>query len=213
MTKEDFKALGLDDKLAEICANASKNELAGYIAKNEYDIVKQSQATLEKQAKEHAKQITELKKSVGDADKLNKTIEDLQAKNKQAKMDYMNELTTLRTDYAIKDALTTAKARNVTAVKALIDMGALELDDAGTLKGLDKQLEKLKADEATSFLFEQDNTPTPGKGKPNAGIKPGANNGGDDNGGDGANGGLSIGAQMAQAYNSTVAPAGNGEKG
>ena len=59
----------------------------------------------------------------------------------------------MKFDYALTAALTGAKARNSKAVKALLDMDGLKLND-GKIIGLDEQLSQIK--EENSFLFESD---------------------------------------------------------
>lgn len=51
-------------------------------------------------------------------------------------------------------ALTGAKAKNITAVKALLDLKDAKFDKEGNVKGLAEQIEKLTSDEGTKFLFE-----------------------------------------------------------
>lgn len=211
MKKEDFTALGLEDSIAEKCAEASEKELAGYIPKAQYDVATQAKETLELQAEEYTKQINLLKKSAGDTEKLNETIANLQDANKKAKAEYDSKVKTMQIEYAVDAALTNAKAKNLKAVKALLNLDELDVDDNGKVKGIDKQIRALREAKDTEFLFETGVNPKNGKpkvtGEGTEGDKKTETN---DNG---ANGGLSIGAQMAQAYNSTVAPAGNGEKG
>ena len=235
MTKEEFIALGVSDELTDACAKASEKELAGYvpkqelkIAKQELKIAQQAKETLELQVKENAKQMNNLKKSVGDTEKLTQTIADLQESNKKAKADYESQLKELRISYAIDSALADAKAKNITAVKALLDMDTIELGENGKIKGLDSQIKKLTESDDTAFLFDTATHPDPKGGKPKVG-KDGKNpNDGDDGGNgssknpndgdDGGNGSSkksSIGATFAKAYNSLFAPksAGNNFNG
>lgn len=208
MTKEDFKDLGLDDEVAEKCAKASEKELAGFVPKAKLDIAEQAKETLELQVKENTKQLNMLKKSAGDTEKLTQTIAELQASNKQAKTDYEKKLQSLQIDYTINAALDNAKAKNKTAVRALIDTDSIEIDENGKVKGLDKQIKKLAEAEDTAFLFEKDSKPNPKDGKPkipkegeethegNEGNKP------------------SIGADFAKAYNNMMNPSNdNGKEG
>lgn len=208
MTKEDFKDLGLDDEVAEKCAKASEKELADFVPKAKLDIAEQAKETLELQVKENTKQLNMLKKSAGDTEKLTQTIAELQASNKQAKTDYEKKLQSLQIDYAINAALDNAKAKNKTAVRALIDTDSIEIDENGKVKGLDKQIKKLAEAEDTAFLFEKDSKPNPKNGKPkipkegeethegNEGNKP------------------SIGADFAKAYNNMMNPSNdNGKEG
>ena len=107
-------------------------------------------------------------------------------------------------DNAIDKALTSAHARNNKAVRALLDMDGVDLDEDGKLIGVAKQLKKLAEDEGTKFLFEADD-PTGGKPKI-SGMKPINKDGGGDTGG-------SLGAQFAAKYNSMINPVSNGDKG
>lgn len=58
-------------------------------------------------------------------------------------------------DFALDKALAGAKARNVTAVKAMLDREKLSFA-GGEVIGLDKQLAALRKGEDTAFLFEQE---------------------------------------------------------
>lgn len=59
-----------------------------------------------------------------------------------------------RNEFLLDKALTGAKAKNATAVKALLDREKLSFA-GGEVIGLDKQLENLRKGDDTSFLFEQ----------------------------------------------------------
>lgn len=61
--------------------------------------------------------------------------------------------------FALEKGIAAAKPRNTKAVAALIDRDKLKLA-GGELIGLEKQLEDLKKDESTAFLFQPDATPT-----------------------------------------------------
>lgn len=203
MTKEDFIKLGLTTEQAEACAEASKKELAGFVSKDKLDLAEQAKATLELQAKEYDKQIKTLQKNISDTDKLNTTIKELQEANKKAKTDYQNKLNTIRINQAIDNAIAGAKAKNAKAVKALLDVDALDFDEEkGELKGLDKQLKRLQEADDSKFLFDLP------EGKPKAGVRPGAgSNGGDDDTDD--TDAKSLGIRFAQEYNAANAPAGD----
>ena len=209
MTKEDFIALGVPEKVAAACADASAKELEDFVPKRELEIAQQAKETLELQVKENAKQLNTLKKSAGDTEKLTQTIADLQESNKKAKADYEAQLRDLRIGYAVDSALTDAKAKNVKAVKALLDMDAIEIGENGKVKGLSSQIKKLTESDDTAFLFDTANHPDPKDGKPqvptNGGSGENENKGGKDDGQK-----SSIGATFAKAYNSLFAPANGG---
>jgi len=54
---------------------------------------------------------------------------------------------------AVDSALARSGARNVRAVKALLDTGRISLTDSGEVTGLDEQLEVLKAAPDSEFMF------------------------------------------------------------
>lgn len=203
MTKEDFIKLGLTEEQAKACAEASKKELAGFVSKDKLDLAEQAKTTLELQAKEYDKQIKTLQKNISDTGKLNDTIKELQEANKKAKTDYQNKLNTIRINQAIDNAIAGAKAKNAKAVKALLDVDALDFDEEkGELKGLDKQLKRLQEADDSKFLFD-----LPG-GKLKAGVIQGAgSNGGDDDTDDTED--KSLGMRFAQEYNAVNTPAGD----
>lgn len=119
--------------------------------------------TLKGQVKDRDNQLETLKNSTGDVEDLKKQIETLQADNKAKDDAHAAEIKQLKIDAAIESALTGAKAKNNTAVKALLkDLDKAELDEDGTIKGLAEQIEGLlKSD---SYLFEAKETKKQVKG-------------------------------------------------
>ena len=103
---------------------------------------------LKTQVGDRDKQLETLKASAGDNADLKKQIEDLQTENATAKATHESELNQLKIDFAVEKALTGAKAKNIKAVKALLELGEAKLDKDGNVKGLDEQIEKLRSGEA-----------------------------------------------------------------
>lgn len=210
MTKEDFIALGVAEDMAAKLAEASTKELEGFVSKTDFDLLTAQKNNLDKQALEHAKQLEDLKKSAGYSEKLKQQIADLQAANQKTVEDHAKELLSIRTENAIEAGLREAKAKNAKAVRALLDMDALEYDDEkGILKGLSKQLKKLQEAEDSRFMFEQ--APEPNNGKPDSGIN--SNEGTDPSGQPSGSigGGMSLGEQMAAMFNAEHAAPAEGE--
>lgn len=214
MTKEELIALGVKDEVATKIAAAQKKELEGYVEKGRYDLLETQNQNLNDQVKEHTKQLELLKSKAGDSEAMKKQIADLQAANKKAKQEYANNIKTMHINHAIDTALAGAKAKNVKAVRALLDVDSLEYDEEkGKVLGLTKQINKLMESDDTKFLFELPADPE--KGKPNGGIT--GNEGNDNDGGQPAGGGsggsgMSFGEQMAALYNAehaVVAPTAN----
>ena len=156
MKKEDFLKLGLEEELAEKAAQASGEELKGYIPKSRFDEVNGKVKTLETDLKNRDDQLDQLKKV--DADSLQQTIINLQTENANLKSQHDAELKQVRFDAALELALTNAKAKLPKAVKALldIDMEKVEINEDGSIVGLSDQIKKLQESEDTKFLFDED---------------------------------------------------------
>lgn len=162
MKKEDFLKLGLTEEQAEKAAQASTEELKGFIPKSRFDEVNDSKKQLEEDIKTRDKQLNDLKKV--DAEGLKAEIEKLQGENKTAKEKYEADLSKIKINNAVEKALLLAKAKNMKAAKALLDLENAEIE-GDSIKGLDKQLKQLRESDDSKFLFEsEDNSQTRFKG-------------------------------------------------
>jgi len=153
MKKEDLIKLGLDEEIAQKVADAFAEYLKGFIPKSRFDEVNEAKKQLEKDIKTRDEQLEALKKI--DAEGLKAEIEKLQNENKAAKEKYEAELKQLQLNNAVERTLIAAKAKNIKAVKALLDLEKLELDGE-TVKGLDEQVKKLQESDDSKFLFDID---------------------------------------------------------
>ena len=159
MTKEKLMEWGLTEEQA----NKVMEGLNGsFVTKSRFNEVNEENKTLKAQVSERDGQIETLKKSAGDNTELQNQITALQEANKQKDKDHANEIKALKISNAVDVALTNAKAKNNTAVKALLAafLEKAELADDGTVKGLDDEIGKLTKGEDTAFLFD-----TSGKAK------------------------------------------------
>lgn len=169
MTRKQLEDMGLTkeqvDKIMDI--NGADIEAA----KGELTAVTTERDSLKTQVADRDKQIETLKASAGDNEELTKQIEQLQAENKATKV-----------NAAVEMALTRANAKNVRAVKALLEnLDTAEIGDDGKVKGLDDQITKLKSGEDTKFLFAEEKGKAPkmkgvtpadgGDGKPSSMTK------------------------------------------
>ena len=156
MTKKELEDLGLSkeqvDSIMKINGNDVENAKSSSAA--EVKNLKTEVDGLKAQVSDRDKQLETLKTSAGDNEALKQQIADLQAENNKAKESYESEMNQLKVDFAVEKALTGAKAKNTKAVKALLDLADAKLDKDGSVKGLSEQIEKLKADESSKFLFE-----------------------------------------------------------
>lgn len=157
MRKEEFVKLGIDEGLAKKCETASQEELKGYVPKARFDEVNNEKKKLELDIRDRDSQLEKLKNSTGDVEEMKKQIETLQAENKAKDEEHSAEILKLKIDAAVDVALGDAKAKNKTAVKALLkDLDKAEFGEDGTIKGLAEQISALQ--KSDSYLFETKNT-------------------------------------------------------
>lgn len=153
MKKEDFVKLGIDEELAAKAEAASQEELKGFIPKARFDEVNNEKKKLELDVRDRDGQLETLKNSSGDVEAMKTQIAELQKANKDAADAHAAEIKQMKIDAAIDSALTGAKAKNNTAVKALLkDLDKAELGDDGLVKGLAEQIEALQKSDA--YLFD-----------------------------------------------------------
>jgi hypothetical protein len=169
MTKEQLIKLGLDEALATKVAEAWTEAVKGFIPKSRFDEVNEAKKQLETDIKARDAQLETLKKSTGDVEALKTEIAGLQEANKTAKTEYESKIKQIQVDNAVTAALTGAKAKNLKAVRALLDLEKAELDGE-TVKGLADQIKKLQESDETKFLFDTAGTGQQTKLK---GVKPG----------------------------------------
>ena len=161
MRKEDLmKIEGMTDDLATKIAEASAEELKGYIPKSRFDEVNEAKKNAEALVKERDKQLEDVKKSTGDNEELKKQIETLQADNKAAKEKYEADIKQMQISNAVQVALKDAGAKNVTAIMALLTgLDKAEIAEDGTVKGLADQIQALQ--KSDSYLFDIKNPEPP----------------------------------------------------
>lgn len=148
----------------KVSAEIGKN----FVNRADFNSLNEAKKNLDKQISERDKQLEDLKRI--DADGLQKEIQRLQNENKAAAETHQAEMNALRLNAALDAAITQAKGRNTTAIKALMDVSKLKLKDDGCIDGLD--LESLK--QSAPYLFEIEDVKRVG-----AGYEPGGNpNGG-----------------------------------
>jgi TolA-binding protein len=159
MTKEKLMEWGLTEEQA----NKVMEGLNGsFVTKSRFNEVNTELTNAKNTIKERDTQLETLKKSTGDTKALQDQITQLQTDNANQKKAHEAELKALKIGNAVDMALTGAKAKNNTAVKALMAdfLAKAELADDGTVKGLDDEIGKLTKGEDTAFLFD-----TSGKAK------------------------------------------------
>lgn len=154
MTKESLMQMGLTDEQATKVMEALNG---AFVPKSRFNEVNTELQNAKNTIKERDTQLEELKKSTGDVKALNDKITELQTANAEQKKAHDAEMKALKISNAVEMALTTAKAKNNVAAKALLSefLTKAELAEDGTVKGLDAEIKKLVDGESTAFLFDK----------------------------------------------------------
>lgn len=149
------KLLG-EELYKQVMEKVGDNKIAivsdgNWFPKEKFDTVNTENKDLKGQLKDRDKQLKDLETKAQGNEDLQKQIRDLQDANKKVADDYEAKLNQQSFDFALKDALTGAKAKNPKAVEALLNKEIIKLD-GDKLLGLEKQLKNLK--ESDAYLFE-----------------------------------------------------------
>lgn len=156
MTRKQLEDMGLTkeqvDSIMKINGDDIENAKSASAA--EVKNLQTEVSGLKTQVSDRDKQLETLKASAGDNEALKQQIADLQAENTKTKESHESEMNQLKVDFAVEKALAGAKAKNIKAVKALLDLTDAKLDKEGNVKGLQEQIDKLTAAEDTKFLFD-----------------------------------------------------------
>jgi len=166
--KEDLIALGLSEEQAD-------KVIEGYgqmVPKSRLDDKIAEVNDYKKQLADRDTQLKDLETKAAGNDALQAEITRLQQENEQAKTEYEGKLQQKDYDFALTEALRTAKAKNPTAVKALLNVETIKLVN-GQLVGLDEQLTALKASD--DYLFSPDGLKGKTPPNPDGGGKPDKN--------------------------------------
>lgn len=154
MTLEQLKEMGLDEEIAKKVLEAHKEAIKdNYVPIARFNEVNEEKKELKSQLDDRDKQLQELKVKAAGNEELTAKITELEELNKQTKEEYENKIAALRKETAIELALKDEKAKNIKAVKALLDLEKVSLD-GDNLIGLDEQLKGLK--ESDPYLFGED---------------------------------------------------------
>lgn len=156
MTRKELEDLGLSKEQADSIMKINGDDIENAKASSATEIKNRETeiSGLKAQVSDRDKQLETLKASAGDNEALTKQIADLQNENAKAKESYESDMNQLKVDFAVEKALTGANAKNIKAVKALLDLTDAKLDKEGNVKGLQEQIDKLITADDTKFLFD-----------------------------------------------------------
>lgn len=153
--KSELKDSDID--INSILVNSEDNE---YVPRERLNDKQSRIKALENQLDERDDQIKQLKEDTQATEELQDKIDNLQKKNKKTREEYEQKLQKERKENAIEVALASDKARNTQAVKALLDQDKIEVEEDGSVKGLEDQLKEIKESESYLFDTEEDEGPT-----------------------------------------------------
>ena len=154
MKKEELMKLeGMTEELATKIAEQSAEEMKGMIPKTRLDEVIAERDNAKKDHADVLKQLGALQKETGDVQSLKDKISELETAAKESEKTHAAEIQTMKINNAVDNALISAKALNITAVKALLKLEGAELDADGSVKGLADQIKALQTAEDSKFLF------------------------------------------------------------
>ena len=127
----------------ELC----KDVYSGYVTKETYDVLAGQVKVYEDKSNELSNTIKELQKEADVNEALKLKLNDLEGRLS----DKDKEIERVKFDYKLESKMKEVGAKNIKAIKALIDMKQVKLEE-GELTGFDNQIEALK--ETDGYLFE-----------------------------------------------------------
>lgn len=140
----------------------------GFVARTDFNAVKEAKQAAEAQLKEAGKTIDGFKAKDLDIEAVRKAAEEYKAQAEQAQKDADARVAAVQRDAVIDGAILKAKGRNAKAVRALLDMDALG-KSTDLSKDVDAALAALAKD--NGYLFETE-TPAPPPYAPGTGSGP-----------------------------------------
>lgn len=164
MKRKQLEELGLQEEQIKKIMDLNGADIEK--AKGESSDLQAENEALKSQMNERDKDLKKLRSQVKDNEDLTAQFNDLKKKYDKDTADLTQKLATNRLNSAVDSSLSKAGVRNNKAIKGLLNMDAIKLDDDGNLTGLDDQLKSLHKSDA--YLFNEGETQTynPSDGKP-----------------------------------------------
>ena len=156
MKREFLKGLNLDDKVIDQIMSANGTDIENTKKSfGDVDSIKQENESLKTQMSERDKDIKSLSKQVKDNEDLSGQLKTWQDKYKDDTDNLNAQLSETKLNGALDNALNSANVRNTKAVRGLLNMDTIKLNDKGELEGVNDQLDSLK--KTDSYLFDEGN--------------------------------------------------------
>lgn len=155
MKKEDLIALGIADDVCEKVLGLYKTAIDGnFIPKSHFNEANEENKSLKEAISERDKQLETLSKNSGDVETLKTQIAELQKSNAEAVKAHEAEMSKLKLDNAVEAFLLNSGAKNVKAVRSLLDESNFKLTEKGEVVGLNDSLSAVKASDP--YLFNDE---------------------------------------------------------
>ncbi|EMK2594066.1 phage scaffolding protein [Bacillus cereus] len=151
MNEEFLKGLGLTDEvITKIIAEHGKSVVD---TQQKLTTAESEANTLKEQLQERDNDIIQLKEKAGSNEELKGQLDTLQEKYNNDTAELQASKAKDRLNYKVDLALKDANALNTKAVKALLKMDSIKMNDKDELEGLTEQIEQLQKAEDSSMLF------------------------------------------------------------
>ncbi|MGS0666401.1 phage scaffolding protein [Staphylococcus arlettae] len=156
-TRDDLREIGIDEESLEKVMTLHGQEVQGLNDKvsQKESKLKELQSTVDSYKEDNKQKDNELKdlqEKAKNGDDLQQTISDLRQANEDREKERQKEIKDLKFNHKLENKLRDVGARNVKAVRALLDSENLKFnDEENEVIGLQDQLEKLR--ESDSYLF------------------------------------------------------------
>lgn len=168
-TREELRGIGIDDDKIENIMSLHGQEIQSFKEKvsQKDSKLKELQTTVDSYKEDNEQKDNELKdlqEKAKNGDDLQQTISDLRKANQEKEEQRQKEVKELNFNHSLENKLRDVGARNVKAVRALLDSENLKFnDEENEVIGLQDQLEKLR--ESDSYLFaDSTNSDDPAQG-------------------------------------------------
>lgn len=154
MTREFLEEKGITDKeVINAILDKYHESIKDYKEKAErYETIEAENKNLKEQITERDKDLKELKKI--DVKEMQNKIDELENKNKSMKEESDKQLLETKKNLLIENSLISSKAKNLKAIKGLLDMDKISIEN-DSIKGLDEQIKSLKESDSYLFNIEQ----------------------------------------------------------
>lgn len=153
MTKDELMKLGLSEELADkVVEDYGKN----YVSKDQFNAKNDKLKSVEGELSKVRGEIDNLQKANANNDELKKQIDALKADSDKRTTEYEAKIKSMEIDNIVNTALSGVKSKNNKAVRALLDLNDVKIEN-GEIKGLKDQLDAVMKE--NPFLFGENTKP------------------------------------------------------